>query len=200
MKKLLLLGLSASLLATAAHAQPQLNLEPVTPSGDKITLLLPNIPAATGLEAVVGTPVFILKRGRYEAKDLMETLALKTGGKAIFVDSFQATPINIIVPLRGTAPELIKRMADFGVAAGQIGADWVFLPVQSRFPQGVQLFRSAPTRYLRILPESRPSATKPTPFIFNLNPKPGQNLPPDAKPFDFNGERLYHVPIRPNAR
>ena len=194
MKKLLLFGLSALLSASVAHAQQPPQLEQVTPPGNKIPLLLPNLSAAAGLQAVAGkADVFTLKRGRYDAKELMQALAAKTGGKAIFADSFKTTPINLVFSPQGTAQKLINMMANYGVAALKIGGNWMFVSIENRFPQGAPLFR-------REVPVPAPLSPKLFGFGFNINPNPGQDLPPEAQPFDFNGERVYHVPLQPTQK
>ncbi|HEX8464921.1 MAG TPA: hypothetical protein VF627_09925 [Abditibacterium sp.] len=155
---------------------------------------LPTISAVTGLEAVAGKPdTFKLQRGRYDVKELLETLAGKTGGKAVFVEGFKAKTLGLYLPLQGTALELIEKMEEFGFAAGKLGKDWVFVPVKRQIS-------SLPLTYL----PATPFKFQPRKFdhfgMPGITPFDPNKVPPGATPFDFNGDRVYHVPLRPNQK
>ncbi|RYG59559.1 hypothetical protein EON80_25600 [bacterium] len=174
----LLFGLVTALLVTpVAHAQE-------SPS---FALPIPKWPStASELEPVAGKPgIFVLPPGSYDVRELLTKLAAKTGGKAIFDNKFRMTNLYLYQPFQGTVPEIIERLGVFSFTVGQVGTDWVFVQKE------VKPFA------LKGTPSSVLSPTeKVEPFNFNLNPTPGRNLPPSATPFEFNGNGVYHVPVR----
>lgn len=184
MKKLFLLGLGAAFcLSLPAHAQESFSLAVPSP---------PVVSPFFALEPIEGKPgVFTLKAGNYDFKILLRLLAAKTGGGAIFADEWKQTNLNLRVPLQGTVPELIENLGRFGVAVGKIGTDWVFVPTKKESVVGSVILMPGIPRLVT------PQTTRPFDFDFNMNPTPGHNLSPDAKPFEFNNKRWYHVPLVP---
>ena len=204
MKKLLF-GLGVSLcFGSLAHAQELPSFrrqdDPTmrsTPVSELIRAVkVPVTPLV--LEPVAGIPdVFAIKPGTYVLRDALEILVAKTGGKAIFDDEFKRTNIYLLSPFQGTAPELIQKLTMLDTTVGRIGADWIFVKTKREAKNPTPLFNSAPTT-----PRSANPYSSENGFTRRLNPdaKPidPKTLPPGAKSFEFNGERVYHVPLPRN--
>lgn len=200
MKESLLFGLCASFaFAPVAFAQNAPAM--ITPATQSVTDAV--------LQPVAGnTGVWTLGAGNYNVKDLLTILAAKTGGQAHFDFGFGTFYfVTLAKPLQGTLPKLIDQVIDpkvgtqsvktplplsatggllehsfsFEVVVAQVGADWVFAP---RKPKTQALYAPPPD---------------PIGFRFNINRSPRpvnpKNLPPNAVPFEFNGERVYYVPL-----
>ena len=163
---------------------------------------------------------YFLTATNVELRALLTILAGKGGGKALFdnrIPAYWFTSANLY---QGTPDELIRAIANrLDLLVGRVGTDWVLVPQekpqmppvstpdlkhlptieQYYFPpsQLTPDLKSIPGlgQYF-IIPPSTPTPPSVAPgYKFNLNPAPGKNLPDNAKPFEFNGNRLYHVPL-----
>ncbi len=200
MKKSLLFGLSALFaLSPIVFAQNAPSI--IAPSTETVT--------DTVLQPVAGkSGVWTLGAGNYNFRKLLTLLTAKTGGQAYF-DTLLGPSSFVVVPqpLQGTVPELIgqlikkvgqpddkmqpsartgekpsPRLDSFEVV--QVGTDWLFLRVKPKSPVTLTVTSPPPD---------------PIGFRFNINRSPRpvnpKNLPPDAVPLEFNGERVYYVPL-----
>lgn len=183
MKKILLLALSITLaLAGGASAQ---NTAPFFDF--KLNVSEPQ------LDPVAGNPdIWILKPGHYKMREVLELLAQKGGGKAIFADDFGVSFLQTNDSITGMVSDIIERLMFGRIATGKLGPDWLFVRIKSKTP---------------VLPAfSLLAPRKRTPFEFNFNansmakPVDPKTLPPGAKSFEFNGDRVYHVPMQPNKK
>ncbi|MBW3638214.1 MAG: hypothetical protein KY445_17360 [Armatimonadetes bacterium] len=199
---MLLFGLCASFVfAPVAFAQNAPST--IAPSTETVTdAILQPIADKSG--------VCILGAGNYNFRKLLTLLTAKTGAQAYFDTHLGPSAfVTVAQPLQGTVPELIAQLikkigpsddklqppartgekpsqglGSSEVVARQVGTDWLFLRVKPKWPVGLAVTSPPPD---------------PIGFRFNINrsPRPAnpKNLPPDAVPFEFNGERVYYVPL-----
>lgn len=135
--------------------------------------------------------LFHLTAVKAAPEQVLVTLVTMAGGKATFnhrvaKSSNEKNRSVMLVPLprsltisaESTVPDLVSLCAAIsGLKVRVTGDEWEFTPQ----PQLIAANTSKPQR-----PDSE----------MNINRNPGKNLPKGARPFEFNGNRLYHVPIR----
>lgn len=192
MKKLLFGLIAALLFSTFARAQETPRIE-IRPAPD----VQPSSFQLTPVEGVDGT--YRLKATRADAREVFQALAEKAGGKALFDNRLANRKFFISTRAfsfstfqLGTPEKIIESWAkSLSLSVGRVGKDWVFLPRET-----------VPTQLL-IQPRQTPKNRgldpdfNANPFFEPIDPK---KLPPDAIPFEFNGRRVYRVPIRPGQK